>query len=166
MSNYLELSLCQHKKIAYNHPNNRISSVHHISYHIKIEKKTVKDFWTKLPKIFCKFRRKKLTGWAIALSGWALVEEKITTMHIFYQQYLAKEGEVMGHFNQILRIILKSGPESDSMEYLAPHATFLNKLVMANLWILSSVVSAILAGRSIYLFIYIYNNSFKYLSSI
>jgi len=41
-----------------------------------------------------------------------------------------------------------SGPEYDSMSYLAPHASFLFKMVLSNLWLFKDVVSSVLAGGS------------------
>ncbi|XP_023342401.1 N-fatty-acyl-amino acid synthase/hydrolase PM20D1.1, partial [Eurytemora carolleeae] len=40
------------------------------------------------------------------------------------------------------------GPEYDTMEYLAPHASFLYKLIFSNLWLLSGALSSFLAGDS------------------
>ena len=41
-----------------------------------------------------------------------------------------------------------SGPEYDSMSYLAPHASFLFKLILSNLWLFKDAVSSVLAGGS------------------
>ena len=39
-----------------------------------------------------------------------------------------------------------SGPEYDTMSYLAPHMSFVYKLALANLWMFSDLVSSVLAG--------------------
>ena len=41
----------------------------------------------------------------------------------------------------------QTGPEYDSMAYLAPHASFLFKLVLSNLWIFKDIVSSVLSGN-------------------
>lgn len=41
-----------------------------------------------------------------------------------------------------------SGPEYDSMSYLAPHASFFFKMVLSNLWLFKDAVSSVLAGGS------------------
>ena len=41
-----------------------------------------------------------------------------------------------------------SGPEYDSMSYLAPHATFLYKMVFSNLWLFKDILSSVLAQSS------------------
>jgi len=41
-----------------------------------------------------------------------------------------------------------SGPEYDSMSYLAPHASFLFKIILSNLWLFKDAVSHVLAGES------------------
>merc|ERR1719309_200359 len=38
------------------------------------------------------------------------------------------------------------GPEFDSMSYLAPSATFLYKMILSNLWLLSEAVSMVLSA--------------------
>ena len=43
--------------------------------------------------------------------------------------------------------IKAAGPEYDSMAYLAPHASFLFKLVLSNLWIFKDIVSSVLSGN-------------------
>lgn len=42
----------------------------------------------------------------------------------------------------------RDGPEYDSMSYLAPHATFLYKIILSNLWLLSGAIAAVLSGDS------------------
>jgi len=41
----------------------------------------------------------------------------------------------------------RDGPEYDTFEYLAPHASFLYKIVLSNLWLLGDVVSSVLSGE-------------------
>jgi carboxypeptidase PM20D1 len=42
--------------------------------------------------------------------------------------------------------LFKQGPEYDTMEYLAPHASFLYKVVYSNLWLLSGALSSYISG--------------------